>query len=247
MRADLPSLTRLVDDVSAAMRAADARPRRRRWPSGWPLTILVLAVAVPSAAALRSVVGDRAADLPPAFRQHPGLPGVPAAGPPVAIAEGAIHGRPYAFAAQRCSYRGAVTIGMGFFLGHDPRYDSGGGAPCSTHPRRQPLLVLSGVRTAGQTWIAALARATVVDVELFLSRAHRRGRGRTVYFDPTRLRLRTRPLDPAAVRQGRLPRGYRLFVVFRARRTEVRRLVARDAAGHVVIDCRGDACGRVAG
>ncbi|HEY1538526.1 MAG TPA: hypothetical protein VGF63_03935 [Solirubrobacteraceae bacterium] len=140
-----------------------------------------------------------------------------------------------------------MTIGMGFFLGHQARFAGGEGAPCSTHPRRQPLLALSGLRTAGQSWIAALARSDVVDVELFLNRAHRRGRHQTVYFDPSRVRLRTRPVDPAAVRQGRLPHGYRLFVVLRTRRTELRRLVARDAAGRVVIDCRDQACGRVAG
>lgn len=82
-------------------------------------------------------------------------------------------------------------------------------------------------------------------VDLSLIRSHRLLDPHGVFFDPSHVRLHTRPLDPAAVRDGHLPRGDRMFVLFRPRHTVVRRIVARDAAGHVVIDCAGQDCNRV--
>jgi hypothetical protein len=88
-----------------------------------------------------------------------------------------------------------------------------------------------------QTWFFGIVRGDVASVELSAVRRRRLPDGRQISFDPVRLRVATRPLDPEAVRQGDLPRDLRLFVVYRPHRSELGRIVGRDANGHVVATC----------
>jgi hypothetical protein len=63
MPADLPALTRLTDDVVAAMHAAeDAQRRRSRWRREFPLAVVILALLVPATLALRAMVGAATPD-----------------------------------------------------------------------------------------------------------------------------------------------------------------------------------------
>jgi hypothetical protein len=48
--------------------------------------------------------------------------------------------------------------------------------------------------------------------------------------------------DPDALARGRLPAGLRVFVLARRAGGEIRGVVARDAAGRVVLTCRGERC-----
>lgn len=237
--------------VSAAMHAAERSRRRPRWRRGWPLAVTLLVLAVPSAAALRAVVDDRRVQLPTPRDGHLR----PGAAPPVAVARGAVQGNPYAFIAQRCEYKGVVTVATSFTFGPDPRRAGGGFNFCVASTRPQPLVTFADVWTPGQTWLAGLVRSQVTSIQVSLIRRRTLRRpvpgtdrfsARTVYFDPTRITLRTRPLDPVAARQGRLPDGYRFFVIFRPRRTELRHLVLRDKTGHVLLDCPMRTCRRLA-
>jgi hypothetical protein len=57
-RHDLPALDRLTADVAQAMRAAERAPRPRWWRRLPPLTVTLLALAVPSAVVLHAMTDD---------------------------------------------------------------------------------------------------------------------------------------------------------------------------------------------
>jgi hypothetical protein len=82
-----------------------------------------------------------------------------------------------------------------------------------------------------------IVRGDVAAVEVSAVDTRRLANGRRISFDPVRLRIATRPLDPEAVRQGHLPSNLRLFVAYRPHRSEFGRVVARDTHGHVVATC----------
>lgn len=86
----------------------------------------------------------------------------------------------------------------------------------------------------------------VASVEVALARyVLRRGGGRAP--EPAgRERVRTRPLNPAAVAQGGLPGGLRLFVIPRRRYVGFTRAITRDAQGKVLRDCKRRRCARPA-
>lgn len=257
MSPDLPTLERLTADLSAAMhvaeRASSARDHARRWRRPWPLAVAVFALAVPSAVALRAATHDRRVDVPvmkealgPRHGTSPSGRRVTGVGQPVAIAEGTIAGHGYTFVAQRCANGDVVSLGTGFIYGRNGTRGGGGFSPCHPRNRRQPILQTYAGWTAGQSWINGITRDRVASVDLFLVRRARRPNGTQRSFAPSRTRVATRPLDPDAVRQGHLPRGYRQFVVFRPRRTDFTRLIARDARGRVLVDCRRRACDHIA-
>jgi hypothetical protein len=72
MPADLPALTRLTEDVVAAMHAAEqAQRRRRRWRREFPLAVVLLALLVPAALVLRAALaGGHDPHPAPPVRDH---------------------------------------------------------------------------------------------------------------------------------------------------------------------------------
>jgi hypothetical protein len=57
-RHELPALDRLTADVAQAMRAAERAPRARWWRHLPPLTVTLLALAVPTAIALHATTDE---------------------------------------------------------------------------------------------------------------------------------------------------------------------------------------------
>jgi hypothetical protein len=234
MPAELVALSRLTEDVIAAMHAAE-RPRpRHRWRRVPPLALALIALVVPSALAVRAVVGgDRVVDIPSMRHARPGA--ATPTGATVAIARGTVAGYPYTFAAARCGSGSTVSLITAFEM------RSGMGVnPTCPRPAR-PMRPLTGTWewSPGQTWFFGVVRHDVATVELSMVRQHRLADGRHVSSAPVRLRVPTRPLDPAAVHQGNLPAHLRLFVVYRPYRAAFDRIVARDHSGHVVATCPG--------
>jgi hypothetical protein len=234
MSGDLPALERLTADVIAAMQAAERR-RRRRWYRGWPLAFAILAISVPSAVALRVVAGgDRVVDVP-GMRHGNGA--TRPSGPTVVLARGVVNSYPYTFVAQRCGQPPNLSIATGLAFGSDLAQAGGGFAVCLAPARPQPGLAVEWVWSPGQTWITGIVRGDARTVELSLVRQRWHAGGGLISSDATRLRVRTRPFDPAAVRQGHLPTGWRYFVVYRLRRSAVTRVTALNAHNHVIAHC----------
>lgn len=233
MRAELPSLSRLTDDVVSAMHAAErgGRVQRRGWRRGPLLALTLLALGVPSAVALRPVLSGSDDIQVPSLRGGHGY--AKPTGPTVVIARGAAHGYPYEFVAARCGEGRAVSLLTAFAL----RQAVGVSSRCREPVRPQPRLSATWTWSPGQTWFYGIVRGDIVTVDFSAVPTRRLPDGRRAFDRAKRLQVSTRALDPGAVRSGKLPTDLRLFVVYRPNRSEFRDVSARDATGRVIARC----------
>ena len=226
-----PALARLTDDLAHAMHQAEQRPRRPRGMRRTTLlAALALSAAVPTAVAVHLATRTEVTLRPPGRAPQSAF----------VVAHGRQAGLFWTLAVTRCELDGVVTLIPATSIETTPGTGGGGFSRCprglSGEPsRRQALLAPTFQSQPGRLAIHwGIVPARVASVEL------RFGSG----LLPAR--VATRLLDPAGVRAGRLPAGYRLFVVLSRRDTIYTRAIARDAAGRVLRRCTRRQCDSLA-
>lgn len=239
-----PALERLTEDVATAMHQAEVADRRRtRWP-GWkgPAAIVLVALAggVPTALAVRSAVRSDTRVSVPDSRIVAGKPEGGTASAFV-IARGYDERRYWTVVARRCKTREMVTLAPGATIGRRPAgpEENGGGFSQCPQPgaraRRQPLLLPMWQWTPNLSVLYGIVPARVASVVL---RVRERRCCTNQTFGPKfDLRTVTRPFAAAAIEQGDLPRGYKLFVITRRGDVVATRATARDARGQIIRSC----------
>ncbi|QEC47230.1 hypothetical protein FSW04_06240 [Baekduia soli] len=214
------------------------RPRLRR--RGLVAGAIAALVLVPTAVATREAIW--APDPPPMPAQlRPRDAVVPgAAGTPVWVGSGTESGVAWRLSATTCRYGTVQAVGL--FLTVP---GGGAGARCDVAARRPgslpQALATRRVQTyfdplSGMTWAfgALPARARTVSVT---SRPYGGGPARSDRVTPG-------AVAPAAVVQGHLPAGLRVFVVALAGGRDVAHVEAADDAGRTVLTCDAGRCDR---
>lgn len=228
---DFPALSRLTEQVDAAMRAAEQRaPWWRRAPRSGLLAILALVTVVPAAVAVHLVT-----------RTEVTFPGIEPGQPPKSafvVARGHANGLVWTLAITRCERRGVVTLLPATLIERKLGEGGGGYTPCPSGrsdrpPRPQPLLLVtaqSAPPKLGLNW--GVVASAVASVELRIA-------DRSV-------RVNTQPFDPSGAKQGRLPDGHRYFVIVRRDAAIYTRAIARTARGTIVRNCTRRQCDSLA-
>lgn len=242
----LPALERLTDDLTSAMHAAEqpaSRTSHRRARRASLLALLALGVAVPAAIAVHLTTRTEI-DLP-----FPGRTPQQA----FAVGRGQAHGLFWTLAVTRCELRGVVTLIPATLIETRPGSGGGGYSMCprglsGNPPRPQPLLDPTFSSSGGLSVLWGIVPARVASVELHLARYVARPAGTPARPRATqRVRVPTRPLDPAGVQAGKLPPGYRLFVITRSGNSVAyTRAIARDTDGDVIRNCTRRQCDSLA-
>jgi hypothetical protein len=227
----------ILAELGHDLRAAWARPPRRRvlarWPRGLVLVLALLAL-VPTALATRDAIwAPEPAPLPEGVRP-PGALAPQRTGAQVYVAAGAERGVAWRLTASACDYGRVRAVGV--FLTVP---GGGGGARCDLASRRAGVGVTPSalarrlVQTyfdpvSGRTWAfgALPAAARTVDVTGAAART----------------RVAARPADPVAVAKGGLPAGMRVFVAVLDGAHDVPLVTARDRSGAALLVCRAGRC-----
>ena len=227
----------ILAELGQDLRAAWARPPRRRLLARWPrglVLILALLALVPTALATRDAIwAPDPAPLPVGVRP-PGAVTPQRTGAQVYVAAGVERGVAWRLTASACDYGRVRAVGV--FLTVP---GGGGGARCDLASRRPGVGVSPGVLArrlvqtyfdpvSGRTWAfgALPAAARTVDVTST-------GAGASVAATPA---------DPDAVAKGGLPAGMRVFVAVLDGAHDVPLVTARDASGAALLVCREGRC-----
>jgi hypothetical protein len=195
-------------------------------------------VLVPTALATRNTLWAPApSPLPP---RPPDAVAPGSVGGQVYVAAGAVGAAHWQLSASSCEY-GAVRA-IGLFLSVP---GGGGGARCDVASRTGATPQALAARRVyayldpltGATWAFGIVPASARTVEVSFASVGADGVAQRGV-----LRGAAVPADPDALARGRLPAGLRVFVLARHAGGEIRGVVARDAAGRVVLSCRGERC-----
>lgn len=186
---DFPSLDRLTADVTAAMRAREREPRRRR-TRVWAGLVACLAAALPASLALAGLLGHDTVQVPGDGLQQRATADIAARG----TVPG---GRRWAFAVRACP-RGVSTAAL-LYRGRSP---ASSGGTCQ-HPRdlTRKVLAPTSTRTAGISLWTDVVPAKVARVTTeYGRRSGERGRyGHARYGPPQTTPIAARPLPSTAL------------------------------------------------
>lgn len=253
---EFPALSQLTESVSRRMHelesqelAAERAPSRLRPRRVAGVALAALILGVPTAAAVRNVLGPSAVPFQAPTIEAGTSRVVAGDGVGYVVAEGTTASRAWTIALRRCESDGRVGLGVLTLIGEQPRSGGMGLGACpgpdpDTPGALQPpppgtsrsrgLTVLYGVVPAQVTSVAVRVQASPVDES-----------GTRGPAEPRTIELPTAALPADAVTDGRLPDNYRVYHTQTGSEDfQIVTATGSDGSGAAILDCTASDCRR---